>query len=410
MKYNLNISSSIGKDGLNSGMYPVIIYQLIRQYSNENNKLTMEDILDTLTDYWKGDGDKEFSRKNLQRTVKRNLESLLYFDSKIHAEYKDNSPFNIGADDKIGQIHYLWYEQELSPTDFQLLSDAVIYSKHLSQTRRLEILEKLMAASGQPNATESVWFKTIIKDSDDISIPVPGDLYHNLEYINDAIDNQNCISFDFCFFGPNMQQYKVRSYSGISPYKIIHNDGIYYLVASVNEASSYASMYLRHKNKIPAVYFQIHKMRKIHTDFGHKYTDISKTTVDQMSINDLFGPGFFKSNAEYSNYRFKSNLRLITSSRGLDVLMDHFGNRLHVKKLSKINPRYAGDTPELAYTYEVSISGITRNDYTTILNLMLYYDFQDIGLIEPEHFLSWVTSLLKINLKKLHKYKSTEEE
>lgn len=90
--------------------------------------------------------------------------------------------------------------------------------------------------------------------------------------------------------------------------------------------------------------------------------------------------------------------------------MDHFGNRLHVKKLSKINPRYAGDTSELAYTYEVSISGITRNDYTTILNLMLYYDFQDIGLIEPEHFLSWVKSLLEINLKKLHKYKSTEGE
>ena len=50
MKYNLDTNSTIGKDGLTAGMYPVVIYKLIRENSNENNKLSIDDITDTLSE------------------------------------------------------------------------------------------------------------------------------------------------------------------------------------------------------------------------------------------------------------------------------------------------------------------------------------------------------------------------
>ena len=52
MELNLNISASIDKKDIPTGMYPVIIYQVIRQYTNENNKITISDIKDTLMEYW----------------------------------------------------------------------------------------------------------------------------------------------------------------------------------------------------------------------------------------------------------------------------------------------------------------------------------------------------------------------
>lgn len=408
MKYDLNINSAIGENGLNPGIYPVIIYQLIRQYSNENNKIFTDDILDTLEVYWKGDTEKQDYRKNLQRTLKRNLETLLFFDSNIHAEYKDGTPYNIdSSEDRIGKIYQLWYEQEISPTDLQLLSDSVIYSKHLSSLRKQEILQKLMAASGQSNTKKAQWFQSVLKDAIDISIPVSEDLYPKLEYINDAIENKNCISFDLSFSGPNGQQYKLRSYTGVSPYKIVHDDGIYYLIGARNKDEEHQSFLKKRNRPYRTTYIKIHKMSKVRTDFNHNYLDISETNGDQRSLSDFLGSGFYRSWEEYRQFKFKSDVKLITSAQGLDILIDHFANRLHATKRSELDSRYAGNTPELAFTYDVKIIDVTRNDYYTLLSLMLYYSEKDIELIEPSHFLYLVKSLMEIRLNRLHK--RTEE-
>ena len=209
MRLNLNISASTDKTDIPTGMYPVIIYQVIRQYTNENNKITITDIKDTLMEYWGGKKEKESFQTNLNRTIKRNLESLLLFDTNIMAEHIDGTPFYIDSGESIGKIHRIWYEQELSPTDLQVLSDAVVYSKHLSKNSKKNILDKLMRAAGQPTSSKDLWFNSIIKNADDISVPVQGDLYQKLEYVNDAIANKNCISFDYSFSGANKQKYKV---------------------------------------------------------------------------------------------------------------------------------------------------------------------------------------------------------
>ena len=72
MRYKLNLKPTVSVDKLGTGMYPVIIYQLLRQYSNVNNKLSIEDIMDTLSVFWQGDKQIESSRKNIQKTIKRN--------------------------------------------------------------------------------------------------------------------------------------------------------------------------------------------------------------------------------------------------------------------------------------------------------------------------------------------------
>lgn len=401
MKYSLNINSAIGKDGLTPGMYPVIVYQLIRQYSNENNKISTDDILDTLAEYWKGDSNKASSKTNLQKTLKRNIEPLLYFDCNIHAEYKDGTAFCLDNGESIGKIKYLWYEQELSPTDLQLLSDAVVYSKHLSKQNGLEILEKLMKAAGQPSSAHSEWFKNILQDVDDLSVPLSGDLYHNLEYVNYAIQDKICLSFDYTFSGPKNKRYKVRSYTGVSPYRIVHENGIYYMVAARNPSDKRETLFREHSFSVPIIFLEIHKLDRIRVDGEHSYLAITNTVGDKKNLREIISAGYHPLTHEVIPFKFKENLILRSNSRGLDILIDHFGDRMKISKRSETDPNYAGPPPELSYTYDITIRNAAKNDWYELLILLLQYPSSEIELVHPQNLLRVVMFQMRNRLNSL---------
>ncbi len=403
MKYDLNINPCIGKDGLTTGLYPVIIYQLIRQYSNENHWITVLDIRDTLMEYWKGDEKKDSNKANIRRTIKRNLQMLLPFDSKIHALYKDEIPFQFESDSSYGKIYYLWYEQDLSQTDLQLLSDAIVYSKHLSNDRRLEIIKNLMRTAGQSSTSENRWIRTVIKDSQDISQPIPGDFYQKLEYINDAIENKNCICFDYTFSGPHNEKYKVRSYKGVSPYKIIHEDGIYYLIAARESHSPHN--YDNYEAATVVVYLEIHKLDKIHTDYESTYLEIEETVAKDKTIQDFLGCSFNPHTHEAIPFRFKEDVHLRVSSRGLDVLLDRFGKRMNIIRLPETNDLYAGPTKELAYIYDITIKDVARNDWYELLILLLRYPISDINFTKGSaQLINLAKMKLQGHLQKIEEY------
>ena len=401
MKYNLDTNSIIGKDGLTAGMYPVVIYKLIRENSNENNKLSIDDITNTLSEYWKGDKNKSSSKANLQKTVKRNLEPLLYLDSKIHAEYIDGSTFYVDSGDSIGKIKYIWYDQELSLTDLQLLSDAVVYSRHLTQTSRSDILDKLMRSSGQSQKSRPKWFQDIIKDAEDISIPVPGNFYNKLDYIFDAIQNKKCLAFDYTFSGQNNKKYKVRSYSGVSPYRIVHENGIYYMVAARNPSEKRDTMFLEYEHKTPIILLEIHKLDKIHPDDEHEYLEITSTIGNNKNLQEIISAGYHPLTHEVIPFKYKENLDLRVNSRGLDVLIDHFGNRIRIFKRSEIDSTYGGNTPELSYTYDVTIRNAAKNDWYELLIILLQYPASEIELVNPQNLLRVVMFQMRNRLNRL---------
>ena len=403
----LEINSQINKNGINSGMYPVIIYQILRQYTNEDNPITINDICDTLQDYWKGDTEKTSSKKNIKKTIYRNLESLLYFDSNIQAVDKDGFPYLVESGESIGKIYQLWYEQELSLTDLHLLSDAVVYSKHLSNSSQKEILGKLMRIAGQPNASKAHWYNSILKNARDISIPVPNNLYRTMDYVNDAIENKNCISFDYSFSGPDAKRYKVQSYSGVSPYMIIQHNGIYYMIAANNKDNIQQKMHKDFGFAYPVLYLEIHKLDNISTDLDSKYLSIKETIGDAKTIKDFISGGYHPLTHEAFPNRLVENLKFRTSSRGLDILLDHFGGRLLIKKSPKIDKRYSGNTPELAYRYDITLKNAALNDWYELLPLLLSYSIHDIELVSPLYLLQGVMRKMNNRIDRLLNDKSS---
>lgn len=377
MKYKLNINSSIGKDELNSGLYPVIIYQLIRQYTNVNNKITVDDIKETLMSFWKGDDEKESSSKNLQRTIKRNLASLLYFDTDIQAEDKDGNPFEIDSGESIGKIYRLWYEQELAPIDVQLLADAVVYSRHLKDERRKELLKKLMLAAGQPSAIEDEWYWTTIRDSESLSIPTSGDLYRCLDYVNEAIKEHRCLSFAYTLHGPNNRKIVMREYKGISPYKIIHEKGIYYMLGAKTPHGAYTYDY---KAKLENIaYFEIHKMEGLRFDYDDRYVPVEETVANGKNLEELLSGGYNLYNNSAVPFWSKEDVYFGTNEIGLDALYDRFGERVIA-----VEPRkeLIGKDMRTKYTYRVTVREVGKTDWDEILILLFRISPLELGLIE----------------------------
>ena len=258
-----------------------------------------------------------------------------------------------------------------------------------------------MRVAGQPNASKTHWYNSIIKNARDNSIPVPSNLYKKMEYVSEAIENKDCISFDYSFSGPNGKKYKVRSYSGVSPYMIIQHSGIYYMIAANNKESSRQKMHKDFGFAYPVLYMEIHKLDHIHTDFNSEYLPIKETMGDKKTIKQFISGGYHPLTHEAFPNRLVENLELRTSSRGLDILIDHFGDRLLIKKSSEIDKRYAGNTPEIAYRYDVVIKNAALNDWYELLPLLLSYPIQDIELVSPIYLLQGVMHKMNNRIEKL---------
>ena len=407
MKYELNVGSqTIDKKSLNTGLYTLIIYQLIRQHSNDKNRLTTNDIYDTLLEYWQGNEEKESAKKNLQKTIKRNLPILIRFDTNIQIEYKDGSLLSdYLTSDKpqiaYGKIKYIWYEQDLTIEDLQLLSDAIIYSRHLKKERKKELIEKILTAAGQTSNTQSSWYRSVINISEELSISASGDLYTNLGYICEAIEEKRCLSFNYMFSGRDGAKYLVREYSGVSPYKIVHYSGIYYLIAADSPDSFRNRQFKKHGSDIPILYLEIHKLAKMCPNPDSTYLNINETLGKDKTIQELLSMGPNPYTQEYTPFGRELDINLRVNSKGLDQLIDRFGNRMYISRRKELNSSYAGTTKELAYTYDVTIKKVRNNDRKELLSLLISYPPSDIELISPKRLLKHVMFMMRDRLERL---------
>lgn len=399
MRYKLNIKPTVSEDKLGTGMYPVIIYQLLRQYSNVNNKLSIEDIMDTLSAYWQGDKQIESSRKNLQKTIKRNLSALMLLDSNISAELKDGTTYFAESGESPMKISKIWYEQELTPTDLQFLTDAVIYSKHLSRVERRKILDHLLKSVGGFHATITPWYQTVLKDSEDISVPVSTDLYRNLEFINEAIEEKHCLSFNYCLLDHLGEKQIIRSFSGVSPYKIIHDNGIYYLIASriAESPSSYSDGDIDPKEIIVV---EIHKLDNLCSDYKSDYIPFEESNGKGMTILDFLNPKYHAIRSQHIMFFFGKNAKrptLTVDAMGLDILIDKYGKRVAVKKMYLLDEQDDWLDSRQRQMYEVTLKGIIHYDWYELISLCLKHP-HEIKIKEPTTLIDGViTSLERLN-------------
>lgn len=189
----------------------LVILEVLKKYSDQNHKLTQNDIIL----YVKKDFDIDVERK----AVSRNISYLCEFGYEIETK----------ADNGEG----IWLvTRDFEQAELRLLIDSVYSSKFLTNSYSKALINKL-------NKKGSMYFKNRTKHILNIKDGAKyrnADLFYNIDIIDEAINIRRQISFTYNSYGVDKKLHPKSDHKYIvNPYQILINNGRYYIITNFDK-------------------------------------------------------------------------------------------------------------------------------------------------------------------------------
>lgn len=198
----------------NKKMLNMLILNVLKEYSDENHRLTQQEIIRIL----KRNHNIECDR----RSVKNNI------------VYLKDLGYEISMEDG-----YYLMRRDFNDAELRMLIDSVLFSKNLTQVQAKRLIEKLTKQSNR-------YFSAKVAHISNLPDLQHGDnkqLMYALDAVNDAISEKKKISFTYNIYGTDFKLHPKRSIKYIvNPYQIVANNGFYYLIGNYdiyNDVSHY---------------------------------------------------------------------------------------------------------------------------------------------------------------------------
>ena len=188
-------------------LLPIYIIEVLKRYSDYHHRLFQKDIINYINNNY----NESFERKAISNCINELIE--LGYDI-VHEKgyYLDNRSF-----DK-NELYYL--------------VDIILNSQTLTQKQAKDIIDKLCF-------DESEYFKRSTKKIHDVShMPYSSNpqFFLNIELINEAIELNKKISFDYLQYGLDKRLHKKRKEKYIvNPYELIISMNKYYLIGNYDK-------------------------------------------------------------------------------------------------------------------------------------------------------------------------------
>jgi len=193
----------------------LLILEVLKRYSDENNKLSQKEIGDIV----ERDYDVPFDR----HTLKRNLDNL--YDFHCGVEYAERNSEN----EEPGG----WYfERDLTDAEMRMLIDGLLFSKYIPYSECKGLIKKLENLA-------SVHFKH--SHSLPENRPENKQIFLNIEEILCAMSTRKKIAFHYMRYNLDKsanvrlcRDGRPRRYT-VSPYEIVITNGRYYLICATDK-------------------------------------------------------------------------------------------------------------------------------------------------------------------------------
>jgi len=191
----------------NKKMLNMLILEILKEYSDEEHRLTQREIIRLLQ--------LNYGMECDRRSVKNNILCLKELG------------YEISMDDG-----YYLMEREFEDAELRMLIDAVLFSKHMTVNQARTLIEKLKKQSNR-------YFQAKVSHVCNLPDLQHGDnaqLLYVLDAINDAISEGRKISFIYNDYGTDFKLHPRRDEAYIvSPYQMVANHGFYYLIGSYDK-------------------------------------------------------------------------------------------------------------------------------------------------------------------------------
>lgn len=191
----------------NKKMLNMLILDVLKEYSDEEHRLSQQEIIRILK--------REYGMDCDRRSVKNNVEYLK----------------ELGYDISMEKGYYL-AEREFEASELRLLIDAVLFSKGISNRQAKDLIGKLKKQSNryfEPKVAH-------ICNLPEIHTVDNKQLMYVIDVINDAIEKKKKISFIYNDYGTDFKLHPRREREYIvNPYQMVANNGRYYLIANYDK-------------------------------------------------------------------------------------------------------------------------------------------------------------------------------
>lgn len=188
-------------------LLPLYIYEILKDYSDSQHKLLQKDIIN----YIQNNYNESFERKAISRTI--------------------NELISFGYDIIYENGYYL-NERTFDKTELTYLIDVLLNSQTLTKNQVKNMIDKLLK-------NESHYTKRSIHrihNISHISYYNNPEFFLNIELINEAIENNKQISFDYLEYGLDKKLHKKRDRKYIvNPYDLVISLNKYYLIANYDK-------------------------------------------------------------------------------------------------------------------------------------------------------------------------------
>ena len=191
----------------NKKMLNMLILEILKEYSDQEHRLTQQEIIRLL----KSNYDMVCDR----RSVKNNVVCLRELGYEISME-----------------DGYYLLEREFDDVELRMLIDSVLFAKFLTQKQAKTLIEKLKSIG---NKYFSAKVNHII-NLPELRHGYNKQLMYVLDTINEAISQNKKISFVYNQYGSDFKLHPKREEKYIvNPYQMVANNGFYYLIGNYDK-------------------------------------------------------------------------------------------------------------------------------------------------------------------------------
>ena len=205
----------------NKKMLNMLILDILKEYTDEEHRLTQQDIIKILRRNYDMDCDR--------RSVKNNILCLIDLGYEINM---DNG--------------YYLEERELEDAELRMLIDSVLFSKTLSATQAKRLIKKLETFGNRYFAAKV----SHVSNTPSLARTENKQVLYTVNSINDAIDEKKKIKFRYYKYGSDLKLHDRDKDYILNPYQMVASNGHYYLLGNVDKYDNVS-------------YFRIDKMMNV---------------------------------------------------------------------------------------------------------------------------------------------------
>ena len=206
-------------------MLALNLLELLRKYSDENHRLSQQELLRLL--------ESEYGMTADRKSVRRNLLELQACGYPVCCDERPRA----GADGEDGTFCTGWYiERAFTDAELRLLIDSLLSSRSLPESQCASLIRKIEDLS-------SVHFRSRLTHVRALpgALPRSDQFFYTVEILDEAITSKKQVSFAYCEYGVDKKPHprtdgdgRVRRYV-VNPYQMVAANGRYYLICNYDK-------------------------------------------------------------------------------------------------------------------------------------------------------------------------------